>query len=224
MSFSGIRIDQLTGKAEPLCNRFDLIGGTSMGAILAAGLAMGKSTTELRDFYLQFGHDIFKKTFLPVRFWHKYPSGPLEKQLQEVLGETTDAGQQKLQTQIMLVAKNATLGNDFLYQQSKQIFQENSRLPSVAGGAGQQRGPDFLPAPDNFQVPDDAGRGSRPMNFIDGGVSSYNNPALQVFLEATIPEYGAWAGRWAQPAAVHFAWVRALMRSRYQPEKRRIIR
>jgi len=26
--------------------------------------------------------------------------------------------------------------------------------------------------------------------FIDGGVSSYNNPSLQVFLEATVPEYG----------------------------------
>jgi len=30
------QLNQITGKAEPLCNRFDLIGGTSTGAILAA--------------------------------------------------------------------------------------------------------------------------------------------------------------------------------------------
>src|SRR3979411_1859669 len=77
------QLNQITGKAEPLCKRFDLIGGTSTGAILAAGLAMGKSATELRDFYLQFGHDIFTKSFLPVRFWHSYPSAPPEKHLQD---------------------------------------------------------------------------------------------------------------------------------------------
>src|SRR5262249_37328778 len=83
------QLDQITGKPAPLCERFDLIGGTSRGAILPAGLAMGKPATELRDFYLQFGHEIFKKTFLPIRFWHSYPSGPLEAHLKHVLGEAT---------------------------------------------------------------------------------------------------------------------------------------
>src|ERR1700761_2956732 len=71
------QLNQLTGTTKPLCDRFDLIAGTSTGAILAAGLAMGKSATQLRDFYLEFGKDIFTKTFLPVRFWHSYPSAPL---------------------------------------------------------------------------------------------------------------------------------------------------
>jgi len=31
------QLDDLTGSSQPLCNRFDLIGGTSTGAILAPG-------------------------------------------------------------------------------------------------------------------------------------------------------------------------------------------
>jgi len=34
-----------------LCDYFDLIGGTSTGAIIAAGLAIGKSAHDLADLY-----------------------------------------------------------------------------------------------------------------------------------------------------------------------------
>src|SRR5579862_6661851 len=78
------QLDQLTGDPQPLCNRFDLIGGTSTGAILAAGIALGLRAEKLRDFYLQFGPDIFKKVFLLKQFWHKYPSEPIEKHLKDV--------------------------------------------------------------------------------------------------------------------------------------------
>src|ERR1035441_2615655 len=75
------QLDQLTGDPQPLCNRFDLIGGTSTGTILAAGLALGLRAVELRDFYVKFGPDIFDKVILPEQFWHKYHSGPIHKQL-----------------------------------------------------------------------------------------------------------------------------------------------
>ena len=48
--------------------------------------------------------------------------------------------------------------------------------------------PTYFP-PHAFPVSDDAGN-TQTYEFIDGGVSSYNNPSLQVFLEATVPEYG----------------------------------
>ena len=38
-----------------LCNFFDYIGGTSTGAIIAAGLAIGMSAQELSDFYIGSG-------------------------------------------------------------------------------------------------------------------------------------------------------------------------
>ena len=39
------------GKFVRLCDHFDLIGGTSTGAIIAAGLALGHSVDQIHDFY-----------------------------------------------------------------------------------------------------------------------------------------------------------------------------
>jgi hypothetical protein len=184
------QLDQLTGSPQPLCDRFDLIAGTSTGAILAAGLALGLKAADLRDFYLKFGHEIFTKSWLPARFWHKYPSAPLEKHLKEVFGESTTLGSDHLRTKILIVTKNATLGNDWFFTNNPngQYFKNNAGLPLWQVVRASTAAPTYFP-PQTIAVPDNAGK-EQTYEFIDGGVSSYNNPALQVFLEATIPEYG----------------------------------
>jgi len=184
------QLNQLTGTQKPLCERFDLIGGTSTGAILAAGLALGLGATQLRDFYLKFGREIFTKEFWPVRLWHKYPSGPLEKHLKDVLGEGTTLGSDALRAKVLIVAKNTTLGNDWFFTNHPQskFFKNNSGLPLWQLVRASSAAPTYFP-PHTIVVPDDSGN-VQSHDFIDGGVSSYNNPALQVFLEATIPQYG----------------------------------
>ena len=184
------QLDQLTGDPQPLCNRFDLIGGTSTGAILAAGLALGMKAADLRDFYLQFGSDIFKKVFLPEQFWHKYPSAPIEQHLQDKFGAATTLGDPRLRTMVLLVAKNATLGNDwfFINNPKSKFFANNATIPLWHIVRASSAAPTYFP-PHAFAIPDDSGA-AQTYEFIDGGVSSYNNPSLQVFLEATIPEYG----------------------------------
>src|SRR5688572_1202941 len=42
-----------------LSDYFDLIGGTSTGAIIAALLALGKDTTTIREMYLNLGGRVF---------------------------------------------------------------------------------------------------------------------------------------------------------------------
>jgi len=184
------QLDQLTGKPEPLCNRFDLIGGTSTGAILAAGLALGMQAKDLRDFYVKLGADIFDKVFLPEQFWHMYPSGPIEKHLKEILGEATTLGDARLRTLVLLVAKNATLGNDWFFTNhpKNKFFASNAKVPLWDIVRASSAAPTYFP-PHAFAVPDVTGV-PHTYEFIDGGVSSYNNPSLQVFLEATVPEYG----------------------------------
>lgn len=184
------QLNQMTGTDRPLCDRFDLIAGTSTGAILAAGLALGLRASDLRDFYLKFGKDIFTKAFFPIRWWHSYPSGPLEKHLKEVFGESTVLGSVKLRTQIVVVTKNATLGSDWFFSNNprNKFFQNNSSLPLWQVVRASTAAPTYFP-PQSIAVPDGAGKTSE-YEFVDGGVSSYNNPALQVFLEATVPEYG----------------------------------
>jgi uncharacterized protein len=184
------QLDQLTGTQKPLSDRFDLIGGTSTGAILAAGLALGLKASDLRDFYLKYGHEIFTKSWPPGRIWHKYPSGPLEKHLKLALGKSTTLGSNDLRTQIMIVAKNATLGSDWFFSNHPQskFFKNNAKLPLWQIVRASSAAPTYFP-PETVTVTDETGKKQR-HEFIDGGVSSYNNPALQVFLEATVSEYG----------------------------------
>lgn len=184
------QLDQLTGDPQPLCNRFDLIGGTSTGAILAAGLALGRKAEDLRNFYVEFGPDIFDKVFLPEQFWHKYPSGPIEKHLKDVLGETTTLGDTQLRTLILLVTKNATLGNNWFFTNhpKNRFYANNAKIPLWHIVRASSAAPTYFP-PHSFGIPDDSGA-LRTYEFLDGGISSYNNPSLQVFLEATVPEYG----------------------------------
>jgi hypothetical protein len=184
------QLDKITGTPKLLCERFDLIAGTSTGAILAAGLALGMKAEDLRNFYLQLGPEIFKKEwFWPVRFWHSYPSGPLEKHLTEVFKDCR-LGSDQLKTQILIVAKNATLGNDWFFSNNpkNRFYKNNAQLPLWQIVRASSAAPTYFP-PMTIDVPDDSGK-KQSYEFIDGGVSSYNNPALQVFLEATIAEYG----------------------------------
>jgi len=184
------QLDQLTGDPQRLCNRFDLIGGTSTGAILAAGIAKGLSATELRDFYINFGPKIFKKVFLPAQFWHKYPSGPIEQHLREVLGADTTLDSNLLKTMILLTVKNATLDSDWFFTNNpnNRFFATNRKLRLWEIVRSSSAAPTYFP-PHTMAIPGPGGQ-AQDYEFIDGGVSSYNNPSLQVFLEATVPEYG----------------------------------
>src|SRR6476660_6535249 len=53
-----------TGKNDlRLCDYFDLIGGTSTGSIIAAGLACGMSVEQLKKLYTGIGTDVFQAEF-----------------------------------------------------------------------------------------------------------------------------------------------------------------
>ena len=72
------------GPAFRLSQFFDYVGGTSTGAIIAAGLARGMSAKELLDFYEDTGPAMFDKQFILKRWKALYKSEPLKKELQKV--------------------------------------------------------------------------------------------------------------------------------------------
>ena len=54
------RIKERFGDNTLLCDYFDLIGGTSTGSIIAAGLACGMTVEALQKLYLNIGASVFQ--------------------------------------------------------------------------------------------------------------------------------------------------------------------
>ena len=93
-------------------------------------------------------------------------------------------------TLIVIVTKNATRGNDWFFtnNHNNPLSTRDKDIPLWHIVRASSAAPTYFP-PHAFAVPDDTGT-PQTYEFIDGGVSSYNNPSFQVFLEATAPEYG----------------------------------
>ncbi|MDH1624833.1 CBASS cGAMP-activated phospholipase [Shewanella xiamenensis] len=78
------------GGGSELISHFDLVAGTSTGAILAIGLAMGLQPREILEFYEKKGSQIFPKD-RKLRHWlkSKHDSATLRELLTEVYGNKT---------------------------------------------------------------------------------------------------------------------------------------
>ena len=78
------------GGGNDLVKHFDLIAGTSTGAILAIGLGLGLTPQEILDFYRDNGSKIFPRN-RKMRHWlnSKHDSKTLGETLKEILGEET---------------------------------------------------------------------------------------------------------------------------------------
>ncbi len=184
-------IREKTGNQKMLlCDYFDLIGGTSTGAIIAALLAIGKTAAEVKDLYLTMGGKIFKGKrdwwnpletfkFLKAEFSEKN----LETALDEFLGDITLGDTKgKVKTGLCIVTKRADTnsvwplinhpgGKYFPHNKDyflKDILRASSAAPSY-----------FVPQLLNV---DKDMKGA----FVDGGVSMANNPSLQLFKVATL--------------------------------------
>lgn len=65
---SAVVLEQLEQKlGSPLYEHFDMIAGTSTGSLIACGIASGRSATEVKNFYINRGIDIFPKFWAVIR-------------------------------------------------------------------------------------------------------------------------------------------------------------
>ena len=173
---------------------FDLIGGTSTGAIIATGLALGKSAGEMIELYLTLAKKGFRRNrWIGGTFAPKFDAKALRAVIIEQFGQET-LGSDKLRCGLGIVAKRIDTGSVWLFH--------NHPRGMFYGAEG---APDFTPnrdlllsdllrassaAPSYFAPePIEVAPGVKGL-FVDGGVSPHNNPALLLMMLATIQGYG----------------------------------
>jgi hypothetical protein len=178
---------------QPLCDYFDYIAGTSTGAIIAAGLALGKSVDDLIGFYRTTGTAMFQRTRFLERLNSLYRNGPLEQKLKEVFGETTDLKPAHLKTLLLVVTRNVTTDSPWPISSNPEARYNNLTrndcnlcLPVWQLVRASTAAPIYFP-PEVIQV--DPTDHSKTFVFVDGGVTPYNNPAFVLYRFATDPAY-----------------------------------
>lgn len=164
-----------------LCDYFDLIGGTSTGAIIAAALATGMEAAEIKARYLELGGKIFGKN----RWWRRldalFDPEPLRAELKRLFGDRT-LGDPAIRTGLCIVAKRADTGSTWtlMNHPAGRYYGENRGILLRQAIRASTAAPVYF-VPEKFEV----GQGLVGA-FVDGGVSMANNPALLLFLVATL--------------------------------------
>jgi len=176
-----------------LCDYYDLIGGTSTGAILAAGLAVGMSVDELVEKYKSLSKKIFGEKYAWYNIFEvgkylrsKYNHQALEDELQKVFGNIT-IGSSEIKTGLCIVTKRADTNSIWpIINHPKGKFYDTPGMGQNKNILLWQAVRASSAAPTYFApVVIDVGDGVKGA-FIDGGLSTANNPALTLLMVATL--------------------------------------
>lgn len=178
-----------------LSDYFDYIGGTSTGAIIAAGLSIGLSVDELLSFYESKGEAMFDKAFLLKRVKYFYNDGPLLNELKATFGTgDIDLKSGTFKTLLLIVTMNRSTDSPWPISNNPNAKYNdparpdcNLRIPLYQLVRASTAAPAYF-RPETLQW--DPANPEKTFVFVDGGVTPYNNPAFLLYRMATQPAYG----------------------------------
>jgi predicted acylesterase/phospholipase RssA len=191
------RIEKLLREREQnsslvLADYFDYMAGTSTGAIIAAALSLGKPMDEIRAFYHEDGPQMFSQLqwFNPKRWFQaKFTPKYLTQRLKAVFGEQVTLGSPQLKTLLLVILRNETTDSPWPLSNNPQAKYNdpnhpgcNLKLPLWQVVRASTAAPTFFP-------PETVAIGPERFIFVDGGVTPFNNPALQLLTMATAEPY-----------------------------------
>lgn len=182
------------GDAFRLSDFFDYIGGTSTGAIIAAGLSLGMSVQQLLDFYEQKGEAMFDKAFLLKRGKYFYNDGPLARELKNTFGDgPIDLRSGVFKSLLLVVTMNRSTDSPWpISNNPDAVFNDathkdcNLRIPVYQLVRASTAAPAYF-RPETLQW--DPLDPEKTFVFVDGGVTPYNNPAFLMYRMATQNAY-----------------------------------
>lgn len=194
-----------------LADFFDFVCGTSTGAVIAACIAAGMSASQIRDFYVGSGKEMFDKAFILTRVTHyKYNDEPLARKLRRELNKALDhepkapwatLDDSNLRTLLMMVLRNHSTDSPWpVWNNPFAVYNQRTKadgsirhncnldLPLWQLLRASTAAPTYFP-PEVVTLaagtPDE-----KIFIFVDGGVTTYNNPAWLAFQMATTTPYG----------------------------------
>lgn len=159
---------------------FDLISGTSIGGLLALGLASGKSARELESVFEKKAPLIFKKGFWNLPYLKNlkssilplYSSQPLKDTIEEMLGSETTF--EDLKRRVLIPAVNVTSGMpQFFKTPHNPEFTRDRSIKLVDAAMATSAAPTYF-RPHYCE--------SLKAHFVDGGLVA-NNPSFVSMLE-----------------------------------------
>jgi hypothetical protein len=122
-----------------------------------------------------------------------YRDGPLQQQLRQVFGDTTDLKPEHLQTLLLVVTRNVTTDSPWPISSNPEARYNvltrsdcNLCIPLWKLVRASTAAPIYFP-PEVIEV--DPRDPSKTFVFVDGGVTPYNNPAFLLYRFATDPAY-----------------------------------
>jgi|SRR6185312_13010406 len=178
-----------------LSDYFDLIGGTSTGSIIAAGLALGQDAAYLRELYHRLGPIVFAPALpriplLQSKFDPKKLGAVIEQELGRVTLETA-----AWKCGFAAVAKRVDTGSSWIL----------TNCPHSKYWYGDPAWPDVTPnkdyelarivqasaaAPFYFDMVSLEVEKGKQGVFFDGAMTPHNNPVLMLAMTALVPAYG----------------------------------
>ncbi|PDS34682.1 patatin [Rhizobium anhuiense] len=171
-------LEQQAGR--PIGECFDMIAGTSIGGIIAIGLALGKRADQIERVFLKRGEDIFPRSEWSVLrllsriikpVGAKYRNEELRKAVDEVLGDRALIGDAK--TRLLVPAVNMSKGQVQMFKtphNSRLVRDQHLMAADVAMATS--AAPTFFPMAK-----------IQNSNFVDGGLMA-NAPDLCAVHEA----------------------------------------
>ncbi|MEA2936714.1 MAG: hypothetical protein QOC56_218 [Alphaproteobacteria bacterium] len=191
-------LSQRLGRQVHLGDWFDLVGGTSTGAIIAGALALGYTTADIKRFYLELAPRVFKRPFWRIMgLQAKFDARALRQEIESIVGDCT-LDSEKLITGLCVVTKRMDTGSPWILANNRgaPYWEGSPRGASSKGHTGNKDyklsnlvrastaapfffDPEWLPIAE----------GEPPGLFVDGGVTPHNNPSLILFLMTVLTPF-----------------------------------
>lgn len=153
---------------------FRLAAGTSTGAVLSTGIAVGMTGAQMHHLYSELGDTVFRKSWRSLA-WpltrYRYSLGPLERSLRVYLGDRTmgDLWTADPPTDLVITVFDLVHNRTRFVKPWKP---EYATLPIVTAVLASSAVPTYFPVVEG--------------RYVDGGIGSYANPCYVAAYELSL--------------------------------------